>query len=70
MKLAEFETVRLLKSYPKEDLKVGDVGVVIMVYTNPNEAYEIEFVDTNGRTKAQLTLLPNEIEKYHESKKN
>lgn len=65
MKFTELEMVCLLNDHPKENLKTGNIGVVVMAYTNPNEAYEIEFVDINGKTKTQITLLANEIEKYH-----
>jgi hypothetical protein len=63
MKYNEFDTVVLLRDYPAEGLKKGDVGAVVMVHTEPNEAYEVEFVDEEGITKALIALLPNEIDK-------
>lgn len=61
MQFSEYETVTLLKDYPDENLKKGTIGVIVMVYEEPNEAYEVEFTDKNGHTKALLTLLPSEI---------
>ena len=65
MKFLECDTVILINDYESEGLKKGDIGAVLMVYTEPNEAYEVEFIDDNGEVKAQVVLLPNEIEKYN-----
>lgn len=65
MKFLEFDTVILINDYESEGLKKGDIGAILMVYSEPNEAYEVEFVDNNGEVKAQVVLLPNEIEKYY-----
>ncbi|QAA33813.1 DUF4926 domain-containing protein [Clostridium manihotivorum] len=64
MKFAEYDTVILLKDYESEGLKKGDIGAMIMIYTEPNEAYEVEFVDNDGEVKAQIVLLPHEIGRY------
>lgn len=64
MKFSEYDTVMITDDYESEGLKKGDLGAVIMVYTEPNEAYEVEFVDDRGQVKAQLVLLPDKIEKY------
>ena len=32
-----------------------------MVYTRPWLAYEVEFVDEHGATRALITLLPRQI---------
>lgn len=61
MKFKEFDTVRVLKKC-NEEVRIGDIGVVVMVFDNPNEAYEVEVIDGEGVTKAQCTLLPNELE--------
>ncbi len=61
MKFNEFDVVVLLKDCPDERLKKGDIGVVVMVHTEPNEAYEVEFAADDGMTKALVTLLPDEI---------
>ncbi len=61
MKFKEFDTVRVLKKC-NEKVRIGDIGVIVMVFDNPNEAYEIEIIDGEGVTKTQCTLLPNELE--------
>lgn len=66
MKFSDFETIILLKDYPKYGLKKGDKGAIIMSYEIPAEAYEVEFVDSDGKTVAQLILYPNEIAKPEE----
>lgn len=65
MKFSEYDTVVLTNDYESEGLKKGGIGAVLMVYTEPNEAYEVEFVDDDGEVKAQAVFLPNEIEKYN-----
>lgn len=61
MKFKEFDTVRVLRKY-SEEVRIGDIGVIVMVFDNPNEAYEVEVIDGEGGTKAQCTFLPNELE--------
>lgn len=63
MKFNELDMVRTLKEFPEYDIKQGELGVVLIAFTNPNEAYEVEFDDGTGKPKATLTLLPNELEK-------
>ncbi|OCA97843.1 DUF4926 domain-containing protein [Clostridium beijerinckii] len=57
MKFSEYDTVILITDYKNEGLKKGDIGAILMVYTEPNEAYEVEFVDDDGEVKAQIVLL-------------
>lgn len=61
MKFKEFDTVRILRKC-NEEVQIGDIGVIVMVFDNPNEAYEVEVIDEEGVTKTQCTLLPNELE--------
>jgi len=62
MKFNEYDTVRTLNDCG-EGIKKGDVGVVLVRFEEPHEAYEVEFVDSKGQPKAQCTLLPHELEK-------
>lgn len=55
-----FDTVALLEDLPEENLWRGQVGAVVEVY-NDGEAFEVEFVDTNGKTYGLLALHPNQI---------
>lgn len=38
----------------------GERGTVVEVYRG-GKAYEVEFIDTEGKTKSLLTLLPEDI---------
>ncbi|CAN5616396.1 DUF4926 domain-containing protein [soil metagenome] len=55
-----FDTVALLEDLPEENLWRGQVGAVVEVY-NDGEAFEVEFVDTNGKTYGMLALRPEQI---------
>ena len=59
-----FDIVVLADDLPDEDLQAGMKGTVIDVYTEPCEAYEVEFCDDSGRTIALLALLPNQLLKH------
>ncbi|KGR88904.1 DUF4926 domain-containing protein [Lysinibacillus odysseyi] len=58
-----YETVKVLEDDPHEGIKKGDIGTIIMVYDTPNNAYEVEFVDEEGRVKYQGVYLSNQIAK-------
>lgn len=62
MKFKEYDTVRVLKDCD-EGVKKGEIGAILMVFEEPREAYEVEFLDSEGYPKAQCTLLPNDLEK-------
>ncbi|EME74168.1 DUF4926 domain-containing protein [Bacillus sonorensis] len=64
MKFEQYETVVLIEDDPTEDLKKGEVGTVVMIFTEPEEAYEVEFVDEEGKTKVQKAFLPEKLKKY------
>jgi hypothetical protein len=64
MKFSEFDVVRLLNNHPEANLNAGDLGTVVLVHTEPNEAYEVEFTDGEGGTIAQIALSPEELEKF------
>ncbi len=64
MSFNELDTIMILKDYPNEGLTRGDIGVIVSVHKIPDEAYEVEFTDELGMTKALIVLMPNEIEKY------
>lgn len=55
-----FNSVALLEDLPKENLLRGQLGAVVEVY-NDGEAFEVEFVDSDGNTYGLLTLRPNQI---------
>lgn len=58
------DAVVLRVDIPDQGLKAGAVGVVVAEFSDPNEAYEIEFLDDKGDQLAQLALLPEQLSKY------
>ena len=63
MKFSLLNTVTLVEDLPQDVLFCGMVGVVVDIYNQPYEAYEIEFCDNSGRTIAQLALLESQLSK-------
>lgn len=56
----ELDTVILKKDIKTSELKKGDLGTIVHVYSD-KKAYEVEFIAASGRTIALLTLTPEEI---------
>ena len=63
MKFNELDTVKTLKGFPNYGVKKGEVGTVIIAFSKPNEAYEVEFDDGTGRPKATFPIIPEDLEK-------
>ena len=61
MKFKECDAVRIMVDCG-ELVKKGEIGAVLMVFEEPQEAYEIEFLDEEGNLKAQYTLRPDDLE--------
>ncbi len=55
------DVVELTVPLPDEAFEPGAVGVVVSVFSDPEEAYEVEFANDDGETIAQLTLLPSQF---------
>jgi len=55
------ETVIVTANFPDHQVLAGDLGTVVEVYTEPGLAYEVEFVNPDGTTRALLTLSPDQI---------
>ena len=55
-----FDTVTLLEDLPEENLWRGQIGAVVEVY-NYGEVFEVEFVDTNGKTYGLLALRSEQL---------
>lgn len=63
----ELDVVYLKQDIPSEKLPAGAIGTVVLIHTNPHEAYEVEFCNSAGRSKlasGTVTLYPGQIEKY------
>lgn len=56
----ELDTVVLTHNIEKYDLKEGDIGTVVHVYSD-DKAIEVEFVTAEGKTVALLTLKPSDV---------
>jgi hypothetical protein len=63
LRFKELDIVKTLVDFPKEAIKKGEFGAIVAVFANPNEAYEVEFVNDDGTTKAMITILSEQIEK-------
>ncbi|MGH6614420.1 DUF4926 domain-containing protein [Sphingomonas sp.] len=50
------DTIKVLKPIPEEGIEAGANGVIIAIFENPDEAYEVEFSDDEGRPVAQVVL--------------
>lgn len=61
MKFKEYDMVRIITENINY-VEKGEVGVVLMVFDKPREAYEIEILDEEGNTKVQCTLFPDDLE--------
>lgn len=61
MKFKEYDTVMIMKDC-EAGVKKGELGVILMVFEEPREAYEVEILDKEGNPKAQCTLLPDDLQ--------
>lgn len=66
MKFDLNDTVMVLKNYLNEGILKGELGAIVEVYTKPHEAYEVEFVDEDGKVKVILVLHQDDMCKYAE----
>ena len=64
MRFNELETVKTLKDFPEEGIIKGDIGTIVMAFMIPNEAYEVEFVNSDGSTRAMFAIIPDDLERY------
>ncbi len=54
-----FDVVALLEERPKDGLARGQVGTIVEVHSP--EAFEVEFLDSQGRTIALVTVKRSEL---------
>ena len=62
MKFNEIDVVRAMIPFPNEGIEEGEEGTVVVAFTVPCEAYEVEFINVDGTTKAMFTILPEHLE--------
>jgi hypothetical protein len=55
------ETVIATVNIPDQRILAGDLGTIVEVYTDPTPAYEVEFINADGSTRALMTLSPHQI---------
>jgi tetratricopeptide (TPR) repeat protein len=68
-KAQELDLVEVLEDLPKYDIKKGEVGVVVEAFDNPDEAYDLEFVDQSGQSRFAYSVKPNQIRSVEETAK-
>ena len=59
--LSLLDTVIAATDLHEHKVLAGDLGAVVDVYTAPSLAYEVEFVNPDGSTRALLTLAPSQV---------
>jgi hypothetical protein len=55
------DAAQLIDEIPSESLAKGAIGVIVEEFSEPEEAYEVEFCDEDGVTIAQIALRPNQF---------
>ena len=55
------DTVIAATNFPEHMVLAGDLGTVVEVYSIPNRAYDVEFVNPDGLTRALLTLARQQV---------
>ena len=55
------QTVVATANFSDHSVLAGDLGSVVEIYEHPRLAYEVEFVNPDGTTRALLTLAPAQI---------
>jgi hypothetical protein len=55
------DTVIAAVNLPDHEVLAGDLGTIVEIYTTPTHAYEVEFVNPDGTTRALLTLAPEQV---------
>ncbi len=59
-RMRNLESVVLKRSIPEQQLCAGDVGSIVHVYDR-GQAFEVELVTADGKTRAVLTLERDSI---------
>jgi len=59
--LTLLDTVICTIDLPEHQVLAGDLGAIVEIYSRPSLAYEVEFVNPDGTTRALLTLPPEQI---------
>jgi len=60
-RLKILDTIIITVNIPDHRVLAGDIGTVVEVYTEPHLAFDVEFVNPDGSTRALLTLSPEQV---------
>lgn len=60
-KAQELEVVELAEDLPEYGVKKGERAVVTTAFSEPDEAYDLEFVDESGRSRFAYSVKPEQI---------
>ena len=60
----EYEIVKLRTSLSEAPVPVGAKGTILMVYTQPRLAYEVEFFSKSGKSFGAFTVEGSQIESW------
>ena len=63
--IQELDDVILSCDLPKQGLKCGDIGTVVLIH-GESKGYEVEFTTLDGESVAVLTLLSSQVRPAHE----
>ena len=55
------ESIIVTVNIPDYHVLAGDVGTIVEIYSLPQTAYEVEFVNPDGSTRALLTLSADQL---------
>lgn len=66
-KVQELEVVELIEDLPEYSVKKGERAVVTTAFSDPDEAYDLEFVDESGTSsRFAYSVKPNQIRTQEE----
>ncbi len=65
--LALLQTVVATADFRDDQVLSGDIGTIVEIYREPTLAYEVEFVNPDGTTRALLTLTPGQVRPLSET---
>jgi hypothetical protein len=55
------DIVIVTANFPDYQVLAGDLGTVVEIYTTPQAAFEVEFVNPDGSTRSLLTLSADQV---------
>lgn len=58
---ADLELVVALVEFQEDGIRAGQVGTVVHVFTEPSEAYLVEFANEIGEIIAMVTAEPRKL---------